>query len=47
MNGDVKGVRSSMRLFVRNLPYGVNAEDLEPEFEPYGNLEMVSWHVLL
>jgi multiple RNA-binding domain-containing protein 1 len=35
------GVRASMRLFVRNLPYGVQEADLQSEFEPYGNLEEV------
>ena len=34
-------VRSSMRLFVRNLPYDVKEEDLEAEFASYGNLEEV------
>lgn len=36
------GVRASMRLFVRNLPYDVKQEDLQSEFESYGNLEEVS-----
>jgi multiple RNA-binding domain-containing protein 1 len=36
------GVRASMRLFVRNLPYGVQEDDLQAEFAPYGNLEEVS-----
>jgi multiple RNA-binding domain-containing protein 1 len=36
------GVRASMRLFVRNLPYGVQEDDLQSEFAPYGNLEEVS-----
>ena len=35
------GVRASMRLFVRNLPYGVQEDDLQSEFAPYGNLEEV------
>lgn len=39
---DQSGVRSSMRLFVRNLPYDVKDEDLEREFEVFGNLEEVS-----
>lgn len=38
---DVGGARSSMRLFVRNLPYDVKEQDLEAEFESYGNLEEV------
>lgn len=37
----VEAVRSSMRLFVRNLPYGVKGEDLEAEFESFGNVEEV------
>lgn len=40
------GVRASMRLFVRNLPYDVKEADLETEFEPFGNLEEVSRHSL-
>ncbi|WPH04890.1 RNA-binding domain-containing protein [Acrodontium crateriforme] len=32
---------STMRLFVRNLPYDVNHEDLESQFSPYGNLEEI------
>lgn len=38
---DVDPVRSSMRLFVRNLPYDVKGEDLEAEFAPFGNLDEV------
>jgi multiple RNA-binding domain-containing protein 1 len=41
-DAEVEAVRSSMRLFVRNLPYNVQKEDLEAEFAPYGNLEEVS-----
>ena len=37
------GVRASMRLFVRNLPYDVKQEDLESEFASYGNVEEVSF----
>jgi multiple RNA-binding domain-containing protein 1 len=37
----VDAVRSSMRLFVRNLPYDVKDSDLEAEFEPFRNLEEV------
>ena len=37
----VEAVRSSMRLFVRNLPYDVKESDLETEFESFGNLEEV------
>jgi multiple RNA-binding domain-containing protein 1 len=36
------GVRASMRLFVRNLPYDVQQEDLQSEFASYGNVEEVS-----
>lgn len=35
------GVRASMRLFVRNLPYGVQEDALRSEFVPYGNVEEV------
>ena len=38
---DVEKVRSTMRLFVRNLPYDVKADELEAEFEQYGDLEEV------
>lgn len=41
-DADIEGVRSSMRLFVRNLPYDLQREDLEAEFAPFGNLEEVS-----
>lgn len=41
---DVKAVRTSMRLFIRNLAYNTSREDLEAEFSPYGNLEEVSYH---
>lgn len=41
-DADIEGVRSSMRLFVRNLPYDVQREDLEAEFASFGNLEEVS-----
>lgn len=41
VNADIETVRSSMRLFVRNLPYDVKEEDLEAEFASYGNLEEV------
>ena len=40
------GVRASMRLFVRNLPYDVQQEDLQSEFASYGNVEEVSTTVL-
>lgn len=36
------GVRASMRLFVRNLPYDVQQEALQSEFASYGNIEEVS-----
>lgn len=38
---DVDGVRSSMRLFVRNLPFDIESEELETEFAQYGNVEEV------
>lgn len=37
----------TMRLFVRNLSYDVKEEDLESEFESYGNLEEVGCNSLL
>jgi len=36
---------SSMRLFIRNLPYDVRQADLQVEFEPFGFLEEVRWHL--
>lgn len=42
---DIEAVRSTMRLFVRNLPYDVKYEDLEAEFTPFGNLEQVSLYL--
>jgi multiple RNA-binding domain-containing protein 1 len=38
---NVEAVRASMRLFVRNLPYATSEQDLEIEFESFGNLEEV------
>ncbi|KAI6859468.1 RNA-binding domain-containing protein [Hortaea werneckii] len=38
---EADGVRSSMRLFVRNLSYNVRREDLMAEFESFGHLEEV------
>lgn len=38
---EASGVRASMRLFLRNLPYDVQDEALRSEFAPYGNLEEV------
>lgn len=35
------GVRASMRLFLRNLPYDVQEEALQAEFASYGNIEEV------
>ena len=46
VDADVEAVRKSMRLFVRNLPYDARKEDLETEFERFGNLEEVSYHRL-
>ncbi|KAI7216704.1 RNA-binding domain-containing protein [Hortaea werneckii] len=39
--GEAEGVRSSMRLFVRNLSYNVRREDLMAEFESFGHVEEV------
>ena len=44
-SADSESVHSSMRLFVRNLPYDVKEEDLEAQFRSYGNLEEVSGHI--
>lgn len=41
VNADIQAVRSSMRLFVRNLSYDVQEEDLEAEFASYGTLDEV------
>lgn len=41
-NESSEAVRSSMRLFLRNLPYDVKREDIESEFGRYGNIEEVS-----
>ncbi|QIW98103.1 hypothetical protein AMS68_003621 [Peltaster fructicola] len=38
---DVEAVRSSMRLFLRNLAYDVKDADLEAEFESFGSIEEV------
>lgn len=42
---DIEKLRSTKRLFIRNLPYGVKAEDVESDLkallEPYGDLEDV------
>ena len=45
-NSDTEAMRSSMRLFVRNLPYDVVDQDLEAEFESFGNLEEVGYFFL-
>lgn len=39
---EIDAVRTSMRLFVRNLPYNVQKEDLQAEFASFGSLEDVS-----
>jgi multiple RNA-binding domain-containing protein 1 len=39
---DIEMVRSTMRLFLRNLTYDIDGESLQEEFEPFGNLEEVS-----
>ena len=41
-SADEEPVDSTMRLFVRNLPYDVKRADLETEFAPFGNIEEVS-----
>ncbi|KAF1825228.1 uncharacterized protein K489DRAFT_352527 [Dissoconium aciculare CBS 342.82] len=41
VNTEIETARTTMRLFVRNLPYDVTTEALEAEFSPYGNLEEV------
>ncbi|KAK3710687.1 Multiple RNA-binding domain-containing protein 1 [Vermiconidia calcicola] len=41
VDNEISAVRSSMRLFVRNLPYDVKGADLEIEFAAFGNLEEV------
>ena len=46
VDADIEAVRSSMRLFIRNLPFDVKQEDLELEFASYGNMEQVG-HLLL
>lgn len=38
---DIEAVRSSMRLFIRNLPYGTKGEDLGAEFGSFGPIEEV------
>jgi len=38
---DADAVRLSMRLFVRNLPYDVQRDELQAEFANFGNLEEV------
>jgi multiple RNA-binding domain-containing protein 1 len=45
MNTEIETARTTMRLFVRNLPYDVTTEALESEFSPYGNLEEVRIYV--
>lgn len=41
---ETEAVRSSMRLFIRNLPYDVKEADLEAEFAPFADLEEVRLH---
>ncbi|KAK5171195.1 Multiple RNA-binding domain-containing protein 1 [Saxophila tyrrhenica] len=38
---DVNAVRTSMRLFLRNLPYDIKREDLEAEYERFGHIDEV------
>lgn len=47
LDGDTDAVRSSMRLFVRNLPYDVKNEDLQAAFERFGHLEEVCLYPLI
>lgn len=44
-SSDENTVRSSMRLFIRNLPYDVQREDLSAEFEQFGHVDEVSHYV--
>lgn len=39
---NVELIRSSARLFIRNLPYDTTDTDLEPSFAPFGKVEEVS-----
>lgn len=39
---NVELIRSSARLFIRNLPYDTTDSDLEPTFAPFGKIEEVS-----
>lgn len=41
-DADEEAIRKSKRLFLRNLPYGVNEDDLREAFEGIGHLEEVS-----
>lgn len=41
---EIESVRKTMRLFVRNLPYDVQHNELEAEFSTFGNLEEVRRH---
>jgi multiple RNA-binding domain-containing protein 1 len=42
VDADVALIRSSGRLFLRNLPYDASEVDLEPMFSPFGKIEEVS-----
>lgn len=44
---DLETVRTTMRLFVRNLPFDVQREALEAEFSPFGSLDEVSENFLI
>lgn len=42
VDADVALIRSSARLFIRNLPYDATEADLEPVFSQFGKIEEVS-----
>lgn len=46
-DADMELIRTSGRLFLRNLAYGATDADLEPVFAPYGKIDEVSLFFLL
>ncbi|KAF2719634.1 RNA-binding domain-containing protein [Polychaeton citri CBS 116435] len=46
VNADVETVRSTMRLFLRNLSYQISKDDIEAEFASFGNLEERDEHLI-
>ena len=46
-DADAEPESSTMRLFLRNLPYDIKAEDLEEDFASYGSLEKVGFYFTL